>query len=454
MMPRRTNEWGQANGEENSSVSDSLVPIRLSLSPLNAPGRRPALRCGVLLTAIAFLLACGGCCSVGETHPQPLQGGEPRSWQGAVSDEPLTLTLVRPVGVATNTPLPVVLYLQNLAAPRVGTESDASIVRDLRAEGYLVVTVDFAKRTNARMPFINRDLGKLRDDVLAKKLLGDFNVDMAHVFIVPEGCRLKRDIVFNRDESRTLAMDVIYPSKPKRPVGVVLEFSCDNKDRFGNFSLSVCSDTLLDGFATEGFAVAMADHPVAPPYKGLDPMPDSAWKIKAAVRSLRAQSDELGLNGKIIPVGFSRGSGMALMLVTTEGMAEFENHGEHQAISSDVQGAVVMSGRFTYLDLLPDDKMLPRYAKAWGERDTSLDAWRAHGALDYLAAPAQTPLFLTINCTESPDALHQMEVLRKRLTELGSAAEFHLDPEPRGHKVTLDPEILNAMTAYVRSRLR
>ena len=404
------------------------------------------------LVTLSVCLGCRASDESRETHPQPLQGGERRSWQGVVSAEPLALTVFQPTGVATNSPLPVVFYLQGLAAPRVGTENDASIVRDFHNAGYLVVTVDFGGRTNARMPFINRDLGKLRDDVRAKKLLGGFNVDMAHVFIVPAGCRLKRDAVFYSDTNRVLAMDIIYPSKPKQPVGAAIEFSCDNKDRFGNTSLSICSDTLLDGFATEGFAVAMADHPVAPPYKGFDAMPECAWKIKAAVRTLRVEGEKLGLNGKIMPVGFSRGSGMALMLVTTAGVAEFEDHGENTGVSSDVQGAAVMSGRFTYLDLLPDDKMLPRYAKTWGEREKSLDVWRRHGALDYLARPTM-PLFLTINCTESPDALHQMQVLHKRLTESGSEVTFHMDNEPRGHKVTLVPEILESMNEYLKQRL-
>jgi hypothetical protein len=438
----------------------------------SVPGLRPALQSVAMLVSVAVLLAGGGCCISRATHPQPLPGGVERQWSGAASDQPMTLTVFRPAKVPTNTPLPVVFYLQNLAVPRVGWENDASIVRDFRAKGYLVVTVDFDRHTNARMPFINRDLGKLRDDVRAKQLLGDFNVDMAHVFIVPAGCRLKRDVVFHRDAGRTLALDIIYPSKPKRPVGTVLEFSCDNKDRFGNYSLSVCSDTLLDGFATEGFAVAMADHPVAPPYKGLDPMPDAALKIKAAVRTLRVEGEKLGFNDRIVPVGFSRGSGMALMLVTTAGMEQFEGAGENAGVSSDVQGAVVMSGRFTYLDLLADDKMLPRYSKAWGERTNSLETWRAHGALDYLkplTRPLATlspsdgkrdgvrgvpPLFLTINCTESPDALHQMEVLQRRLKELDSRFEFHMDMEPRGHKVTLDPQILDAMRNYLGQCLR
>jgi hypothetical protein len=373
-------------------------------------------------------------------------------WQSVVAERKLNLTILDPSGTLSDAPLPLVIYLKNLASRRTGTESDETIIRDLRAAGHLVAVLDYARHPQSRVPFINRDLAKLRADVQAKQFLPQYKIDDAHVFIVPEGSRLMRDVVFYPDEKRTLAMDIIYPSKPKQPVGAIIEFSCDNQNRMGNTSLWICSDTILDAEATEGFAVAMADHPVAPPYKGLDAMPDSAWKIKAAVRTLRAKGTELGLNGKIVPVGFSRGSGMALMLVTTEGMAEFDGHGEHQGVSSAVQGAVVMSGRFTYLDLIADDNMLPRYAKAWGERETNLDVWRRHGALDYLSHSTM-PLFLTINISEGPDALHHMTVLRKRLAELGSDETFMMDPEPRGHKVTLVPDILDAMNVYFKKRL-
>jgi acetyl esterase/lipase len=395
-------------------------------------------------------LLVGGACPASAQFPNPPS----LRWPSLVASNSLVATILEPtISAGRNAAVPVVFYLKNLAAPRVGAEADEAIIRDLRAAGHLVVALDYAHHPNARVPFINRDLGKLRDDLRAKKFLADYKPDDAHIFIVPEGCRLKRDVMFARDRGRMLAMDIIYPSQPKQPVGALVEFSCDNQNRFGNTSLSICSDTILDAFATEGFAVAMADHPVAAPYKGLDPMPDCAGKIKAAVRTLRAEGAQLGLNGRIVPVGFSRGSGMALLLVTTQGLAEFEGHGEHQDVSSAVSGAVVMSGRFTYLDLLPEDKMLPRYAKAWGQRETSRDVWRRHGALDYLTN-ATVPLFLTINCTEAPEALHQMKVLQQRLTELGSEKIFLLDREPRGHKVTLDAEILNAMNRYLQQRLR
>ncbi len=379
------------------------------------------------------------------------KAGSHGQWQSAVTGRPIQVTVTEPENPG-NLALPVVIYLQNLAAPRIGTEGDETILHDFHTNGYLVVTLDFDHQSKARVPFINRDLGKLRDDLRAGTFLTQYRIDPAHIFLVPEGCRLKRGVLFYPDDKRPLALDIIYPSRPARPVGALIEFSCDNQNRMGNTSLSICSDTILDAEATEGLAVAMADHPVPPPYKGLDPMPDCAWKIKAAVRTLRAEGEKLGLNGRIVPVGFSRGSGMALMLVTTEGMAEFEAHGENPKVSSNVQGAVVMSGRFTYLDLLPADHMLPRYAAAWGDRTNHLEVWRREGALDYLNQ-ATLPLFLTINCSESPDALHQMTVLRQRLAELGSDEIFLMDPQPRGHKVTLVPEILEAMNRYLKSRL-
>lgn len=381
----------------------------------------------------------------------PVMGAVAGQWQSVERGRTCEFT-VQPPAVQTTNRLATVIYLKGLAAARVGTESDASILADFHAVGYLVVTLEFAGHPNARVPFLNRDLGKLRDDIRAKRFLGEYKLDDAHIFIVPEGFRLKRDVEFYRDGSRVLAMDLIYPSQPKQPVGTLIEFSCDNQNRFGNTSLSICSDTILDAFATEGFAVAMADHPVAAPYKGIDAMHECAQKIKAAVRTLRAEGKPLGLSSKIAPIGFSRGSGMALMLVTTEGAGEFEGFGPHTNISSAVQGAVVMSGRFTYLDLLSEDNMLARYTKAWGERETSRAVWRLHGALDHLTQPT-VPLFLTINRTEGPDALHQMEVLQKRLATLGSPFIFKLESEARGHKVPLEPGILVAMRDYLKRQL-
>jgi hypothetical protein len=396
-----------------------------------------------ILASLALLI---GCAQAQSSLAPALE------WPSAATKQTLNMAVLKPEEYPTNQALPLVVYLENLAAPRVGTDGDEAIIHDFMHAGFLVVTLDYARHPQARVPALNRDLLEIRNEVLHKTFLLGIEIDPTRVFLVPAGSRLRRDVVFYREPGRTLAMDIIYPSHPAQPVGAVMEFSCDNQNRMGDGSLVSCSDTILDGEAAEGFAVAMADHPVKAPYKGLDPMPDCAWKIKAAVRTLRLTGAELGFNGKIAPVGFSRGSGMALMLITTKGMEEFEGHGENTNSDSDVQGAIVMSGRFTYLDLLPNDHMLPRYAASWGDRAGHLEVWRREGALDYLSG-ATLPLFLTINCSEGPDAQLQMATLRKHLAELGSDEIFMLDHKPRGHKVTVVPDILSAMDRYLKSRL-
>jgi acetyl esterase/lipase len=375
------------------------------------------------------------------------------TWTSPATGQALACTVLEPTTpVTAGAILPVVFYLENLAAPRIGTDSDEAIIRDLRATGHLVVVLDYAHHPQARTPTLEKDLVALRRELQQKRLLAERPVDPARIFIVPSGHRLLRDIVYYREAGRTLAMDLLYPSHPAQPVGAVLEFSCDNANRMGNFSLDFCTDTILPIAASEGLTVAMADHPVAAPYQGLDPMPDSARKAKAAVRTLRAVGASLGCNGRIVPVGFSRGSGMALLLTTTQDHPELDGLGEHPGTDSQVQGAVVMSGRFTYLDLLPDDKMIPRYEKAWGTRTDHMDIWRAHGALDYLTHPT-VPLFLTINATESPDALHQMDVLKRRLQELSSPFECQPELEPRGHRMPLDPAVLVPLHRYLQGQL-
>jgi hypothetical protein len=376
------------------------------------------------------------------------------TWISPATGQELALQFLEPTApIAPPARVPTVFYLTNLAAPRIGTEPDESILRDLRAAGHLVIVLDYAHHARARAPHLAQDVVDLRRRVDEKTLLAGLRPDHARIFIVPSGHRLKRDVVFFRDPRRTLAMDIIYPSRPAQPVGAVLEFSCDNTHRMGNASLAACTDAILPLAATEGFAVAMADHPVATPYKGLDPMPEVAHKARAAVRTLRAEGETLALNGRIVPTGFSRGSGMALLLATTAGHAEFDAGGEHTGTDSSVQGAIIMSGRFTYLDLFPDDTMLARYTKAWGDRATHVDTWRKQGALDYLEKPTAAPLFLTINVTESPAALHQMEVLRRRLTALGSPFVYHPELEPREHRMPVAPAVLDPLYRYLQGQL-
>ncbi len=405
--------------------------------PFGMPATHQTVRKNPLRLALIFLGAAWLCVPA-------------KAWMSVAigRDVPLAIQSV-PRGEG---PHSLVIYLRGLAAPRVGTVDDATLLAELQAQGCIVATLDYGGARDARWPRLNLDLVALRTQLHRREFWRDQPIDPAAIYLVPAGCRLRRGVEFFRDGARRLALDLIYPAQPRTPVGALLEFSCDNLNRMGNFSLQFCTDSLLEGAASEGFAVAMADHPVAAPYEGFDPLPDSAHKVKAAVRTLRAQAAELGHNGRVVTVGFSRGSGMALLAATTVGREDLEVGGAHVGVDSSVQGAVILSGRFTYLELLPRDPMIPRYVAAWGERRQHEDVWRSQGALDQAPGPA-VPLFLSINVSEAPEALHQMAVLRAQLAARGVPFQYHPENQPRGHRMPLDGEVLRAMLDYFRHRL-
>jgi acetyl esterase/lipase len=225
----------------------------------------------------------------------------------------------------------------------------------------------------------------------------------------------------------------------------------------GTGSLVFCHDTLLEGGTFAGFAVAMADHPVRPPYKGIDdPMPEIVYRLKAAVRTLRAAGKDVGLNGRIGVIGFSRGSNMAALLATTGGMDELEGDpGPHAGVSSRVQAAMAHGARFDYTRLRADDPMLARFEKAWGSRDANAERWFAHGAVHYLKKGTDVaPMYLNTSNAESPEFREGLEVLAERLRAAGVEHVFRNDSDGRGHRVSTDPKTLAEVYAFFDKYLR
>jgi hypothetical protein len=360
------------------------------------------------------------------------------SWESATTGTKLTGTVSVPA--ATDKPLPTIVYLKNLSIPRIGQESDESIIGDLQNSGYLVLVLDYQHDAKAVSPQLNLDMLKLRTDIADAKhktLLANYPVDVNHLYMLCEGFRIKRDVEFARDGQRVLGMDIIYPSKPSKKVPMLMEITCDNKDRFGSFSLLFCHDTLVEGAAAAGFAAAMVDHPVPPPYKGIDdPMPQSIERMEAAVKTLRAQANELGTSDKIGAIGFSRGGPFAAVL----------------AAKGDVNAALIHGNRYDYLDLLPKDPMIPRFEKAWGKRDEHKDKWAEHGASIYLTK-SSAPMFLNTSNAESPEYRDGLAKLDKRLTELGIEHVYQVDEDGRGHRVSTEPKTLGRIYEFFMTHL-
>src|SRR5579864_6801744 len=141
-----------------------------------------------------------------------------QSWSSGAAGKALNLKILEPKDFHTNQPSPMIIYLENLAVPRVGTDSDDTIIHDFLNDGYLVVVLDYNHDLKARLPFINNDIFEMRKEVLHKQFISGYEIDLAHVFIIPSGCRLLPDVTFYQDPGRTLAMDIVYPSHPAQPV--------------------------------------------------------------------------------------------------------------------------------------------------------------------------------------------------------------------------------------------
>src|SRR5207247_1783669 len=102
------------------------------------------------------------------------------------------------VPTPTTKPVPAVVYLKNLSAPRVGQDSDDAIIGDLVESGHLVLVLDYSHHASARSPDLNADVLKLREEIAGKNktLLAEHQVDPNRLFIMPEGFRMKRDVEF------------------------------------------------------------------------------------------------------------------------------------------------------------------------------------------------------------------------------------------------------------------
>lgn len=405
---------------------------------------------GLAFCFIAFVFLHERALGVGV---EGLDGVAIEGWSSSALGSELERHAYLPEGVSEGQVLPTIIYLLNLSAPRVGRDSDASIVSAFLEEGYQVISVDYANATLARQPTLNPDILKVREEVLFGDYLTPHPVDQTALFIVPSGHRVRRDVLYDEGGLKR-GLDVIYPTNPAYPAGALMEFSCDNAERMGNYSMFAIRDTLLEGAATEGYAVAMADHPWAFGYSGIDPMPDSARRAKAAVRALRAVGPDLGLSGDIVTMGFSRGSGVALMTATTFETDQFDAYYANQGVDSSVQGNVIFAGRFSYTDLLPDDQDMGTYVAYWGSIEDNYEKYEAHSALSYLESKPPHPFFLSINTGEEADAQNQMEVLRNRLAELEAEFTYSPDTDGVGHKMPIDPEIVAALADYLSGCLK
>ena len=173
-------------------------------------GRRVVCR---LCPLIAAWLICGAGfvgASGTETLPETLDGLRPfcrkvMSWPCRGIGVTATLSIF----CDESTPVPDrgyrygVVYFINGNFPRIGTESDATILRDfLCRDGHWVVVVDFKNHPRAKTPDFDQDLLALYRDIYREEDAGILSgtglqpPKFFRIFLVPSGYRLATDQVY------------------------------------------------------------------------------------------------------------------------------------------------------------------------------------------------------------------------------------------------------------------
>lgn len=141
-------------------------------------------------------------------------------------------------------------------------------------------------------------------------------------------------IEFARVDNLSLKLDLHRPDSEKPPLLVYVHG--------GAWRAGSREDVLIMGLLDHGFAIASVDYRLSTQAR----FPAQIHDIKAAIRYLRAKSDELKVDSRRIAiVGSSAGGHLAALVGVTNGHAELEGRiGDHLDQSSRVDAIVSFYG--------------------------------------------------------------------------------------------------------------
>lgn len=231
-----------------------------------------------------------------------------------------------------------------------------------------------------------------------------------------------------------------------------MHISIDNGSRMSNAMAHwTYHDTLAECALTRGYAVAQVDNPWKT-FSLYEPMPETAFRLKAAMRTVRATASCYGIDPQRIAVeGFSRSAGAAALLAMTGGMEELEGHGPHLGYSSRVQCAILHAGRMDHPALLRSGHALGKnYQQVWGDPMKNRAAWEAHSAISYIT-PDDPPTFLSTG-GDDDFRTEQMRLMDGALSRANVPHQLLVTPHMQ-HWVVEKPDAQEQIYEYLDTHL-
>ncbi|MDQ6813733.1 MAG: alpha/beta hydrolase [Bacteroidota bacterium] len=236
---------------------------------------------------------------------------------------------------------------------------------------------------------------------------------------LPPGVRQKKQLVFALVNGRKLYADIFYPvatSKKGYP-GIVMIFGGGWKS--GDRSQNV---PIAQQLAAKGYVAMTIDYRLSPEAT----YPAAVYDVKAAIRWLRANGKEFGLNPKkIATLGMSAGGQLAALAGATNGRKELEGDEGNTKQQADVQAIIDIDGILAFHH---PESAEGAVAAEWlgGTYAEKPAIWQAASALTY--AGNTSPPMLFIN-SSTPRFHAGRDDMIKKLDSVGVYTEVHTLPD-------------------------
>jgi len=224
-------------------------------------------------------------------------------------------------------------------------------------------------------------------------------------------------LVYARYATQQLLLDLYLPlpSAQSRPGVVVVRgggWLVGDRERFAH---------VASALAERGVAAACIEYRTA----NKAPYPAAIQDVKAAVRWMRANASQYGIDAEVIGIiGGSSGAHMALLGGLTSGIVEFEGSGGNPTMSSRVQGVVAMAVPADLLTLTETNKeTVGKFLLSTPEQDNA--KWRWASPLTHIR-PDGPPVLLLHGAADDSVPVSQSTHFAQLYRDAGASVEVHI----------------------------
>lgn len=260
-------------------------------------------------------------------------------------------------------------------------------------------------------------------------------------------------VTYARYGDRTLEMDIY---RPKSEWGALPAIVCIHGGGWANGTRANHAH-VAQALAARGFVAATISYRLS----GEAPFPAAIHDCKAAVRYLRANANEYGIDAENIgAIGLSAGGHLTALLATSAGVEELEGDGGNPYVSSAIQASIPMGAQTDLLSKrIREVSMTEDRGEIWrqflrGSQAEMPDTYRLASPLEHLDETDPPCWFIT---GELDDPSTQADVFRMRMEVMGIHTDLTVvDDAPHpflGKQIWFD-QMVNVADTFFSTHLK